>query len=178
MDHYALFSFEPGFVIDRTLLQTRYRDLQRAMHPDRFVSAGNQERRIAMQKSTQINEAFRILNDSMERARYLLNIRGYAWDDDSATVSDIDFLMTQMTLRESIAEVKAAEDPFAVIGDIMGHIMKALMQYEQDLTVLFDEASESANRQAAEIIKKMQFFRKLEQEAFELEAELEDMEDA
>ena len=176
MNHYELFALEQVFSIDRSELQNRYRDMQRAMHPDRFVSGSDQERRIAMQKSTQINEAFRVLNDPMERARYLLAIRGYAWDDDASTTSDTVFLMEQMELRESIVDVRAADDPFDALGVIMNHILKSLMDYEKELVILFDDVTNGTMNQIADVVKKMQFFRRLEQEGFELEADLEDLE--
>ncbi|NOX08379.1 MAG: Fe-S protein assembly co-chaperone HscB [Gammaproteobacteria bacterium] len=176
MDYYELFSLEVSFVIDRSDLQARYRDMQRAMHPDRFVSAGDQERRIAMQKSTQINEAFRILNDPMERARYLLELGGYAWSDEASTTRDSAFLIEQMELREAISAVRDADEPFDALGHIMDVIIKALMAYEQELVVLFSGDTKETMGNIADIIKKMQFFRRLEQEGFELEAELEDIE--
>ena len=72
MIYFQLFDLPINFNIDKTTLSKRYRELQRTVHPDKFASASDQERRLAMQKSTQINEAFTTLKHPLKRAQYIL----------------------------------------------------------------------------------------------------------
>ena len=68
-DHFALFGFAPAFALDEKALQQKYLALQREFHPDRAVP----ENKLAMlQKSADINEAYRVLKNPVERAEYLL----------------------------------------------------------------------------------------------------------
>ena len=60
-NHFELFGLPVGFDMDRDLLAERYLALQAAVHPDRFASAPDQERRLSMQASTRVNEAFQTL---------------------------------------------------------------------------------------------------------------------
>ena len=41
--HFALFDLQPGFRLDLDLLATRYRELARSVHPDRFADASERE---------------------------------------------------------------------------------------------------------------------------------------
>jgi molecular chaperone HscB len=172
--HFELFGLPQTFEIDRELLDSRFRELQRAVHPDRFASASDQERRISMQQTTRINEGYETLKDPLRRGRYLLELGGYEFSDEHHTISDPDFLVEQMELREALGEVRGSSVPLEKLGMIMDRIAT-------DFDVLATElkdylAATTANNQgvAADTLMKMQFFRRLGEEAGELEAMLED----
>ena len=93
--HFQRFDLPQSFDVDAALLDERYRDSQRAVHPDRFVNASDQERRLSMQQATLLNEGYRILKDPLRRGRYLLELQGYRFDDEHHTTSDTAFLMEQ-----------------------------------------------------------------------------------
>jgi molecular chaperone HscB len=172
--HFELFDLPQSFIVDRAGLDERYRELQRSMHPDRYVNASDQQRRLSMQQATLINEAYRTLQDPLLRGRYLLELSGAAFDDEHHTTSDAAFLMEQMELRETLAEVRAADDAFSVLGGIMDRITADLAAFESQLTAQFAAGDADSLAAAADTLVKMQFFRKLQAEAVELEVILED----
>lgn len=171
-DYFALFGLPAGYELDREALETRFRELQRAVHPDRYASAGDQERRLAMQKAAQVNEAYRVLRDPLARARYLLELRGHAFDDERSTQQDPEFLMEQMELREALGEVREQGDPLAALEGLMRRIRARLDELDAELGAVLAEARDTAA--AVELVQRMQFFRKLEQEAEALEAALDE----
>lgn len=170
--HFDLFELPVSFDVDPGRLDTRYRELQRSLHPDRFVNAGDRERLQSVQQATQVNEAYRTLKDPLLRGRYLLQLGGYVFDDEHHTNSDVEFLMEQMELRESLAGVRGTDDPFATLGTIMDRITRDLGGLESRLATQLAAGNDAAG--AADTLVKMQFFRKLQDEAVELEVELED----
>jgi molecular chaperone HscB len=170
--YFELFALPQSFRVDLELLDARYRDLQRTVHPDRFVNATDQERRLSMQQATRINEGYRILRDPLKRGRYLLELRGYSFDDEHHTTSDAAFLMEQMELREALAEVRGADDPFSILAGIMDRIAADFDDLTGELQARLDNVDEAGA--AADTLVKMQFFRRLNEEAQELEAALED----
>ena len=101
---FELFGLPVSFEVDIQQLSERYRDLQRAVHPDKFANASDRERRLAVEKAAQINEAFQTLKSPMNRARYMLEIRGVDFDNERDTHLDPMFLMEQMELREALGE--------------------------------------------------------------------------
>ena len=172
--HFELFGLPQSFDVDLARLDSHYRELQRTMHPDRFVTASDQQRRLSMQQATRINEGYQTLRDPLKRGRYLLELSGYRFDDQHHTTSDAAFLMEQMELREALAEVRAAADPFGALDTIMerisSDIVALLVQLEDNFTVSDAHALEAA----ADALMKMQFFRRLQEEVMDLEADLED----
>lgn len=69
---FAIFDLPVAFNVDQALLSERYLVLQKSLHPDNFVTADAQEQRIAMQKSTEVNDALKNLErpDSTRRSDY------------------------------------------------------------------------------------------------------------
>jgi molecular chaperone HscB len=173
-NYFELFSLPENYVIDGGDLTERYRDLQRVVHPDRFASGSDQERRLSMQASTLINEAFQTLKDPMLRARYLLSLHGVEIDAGTKSTQDMEFLMEQMELREELAEARDKPDPFAVVANIMSGIGQRIKMLGEKLTAQFESATPEHLEQAKDIVLKMQFLQKLQQDAESLEAELED----
>ena len=175
--HFDLFGLPLSFNVDAEQLDSCYRELQRTVHPDRFVRASDQERRISMQQATQINEGYQILKDPLLRGRYLLELGGHRFDDEHHTISDAEFLMEQMELRELLGAVREADDVFVALGKIMDRIATDIEGLVAALHRQFaagDPDGSGCSGCIAETLTRMQFFRKLQEEAMELEVTLED----
>jgi len=109
-DHFALFGLNRGFRLDLSDLDSRYRDIQAQVHPDRFVHAGEAERRISMQWAMHANEAYQTLKKPLERAKYLLHLRGHDIQAENNTAMPADFLMEQMEWREAVMDARNGRD--------------------------------------------------------------------
>jgi molecular chaperone HscB len=62
---------ERRFDLDVAALDARRKELSRALHPDRFASSPAAERRMALGRAIEVNEAFRALRDPIRRAEAL-----------------------------------------------------------------------------------------------------------
>lgn len=172
-NYFALFGLPVAYAIDRSALDQRYRELQRLAHPDRYASASDQERRIAMQQATRINEGYRVLKDRLARGTYLLELRGYHADNERSTHQDSAFLMEQMEMREELAAARTAADPLAALTPIVRRIEDHMDALEVRLAAALTQ-DQGVSAAAVTALQQMQFFRKLAQEAEALEADLED----
>jgi len=171
-NYFELFSLPQRYVLERAQLDARYRDLQRSVHPDRYASAGDQERRISMQQATKINEAYEVLKDPLKRGRYLLEVRGHAIEDQQISHQDPAFLMQQMELRETLAGIREHDDPLQALDRLAQTVRSQYRALESDLTQALDGGAEI--EQAVTLVLRMQFFKRLQEEVQELEADLED----
>ncbi len=113
-NHFELLGLPVTYQVDVAALDRAYRDLQGRVHPDRFASASEAERRVAMQWATRANEAYRTLRNPIDRARYLLGLKGFDTGEESNTSMPPDFLMQQMEWRESVEEGRARHDAAAL----------------------------------------------------------------
>lgn len=171
-NYFELFSLPQQYVLERAELDARYRDLQRTVHPDRYASASDQERRLSMQQATHINEAYQVLKDPLRRGRYLLELRGHVIEDQQTTHQDPEFLMQQIEFREALAEIRQQDDPLQALDRLAREIQAQYRTLESELAQALDAGEEFES--AVTLVLKMQYFMRLQNEAQELEADLED----
>ncbi len=171
LNHFELFGLPTGFVIDSEALSLRYRELQKAAHPDRFAGSSAQEQRLAVEQASRINEGYRVLKSPLLRARHLLELAGVELDDN-ATAMEPAFLMQQMELREALASVKSKADPFGALAELREDIEARERVLIDELAAAFDHGGEDALERATGDVRKMQFMSKLLQELDEMEEDL------
>jgi len=170
-NHFELFDLPASFEVEQETLALRYRDLQRAVHPDRFANASEQEKRLSVQQAAQINEAFQVLRQPLSRARYLLQLNGVPLDDTD-TQMEPAFLMEQMELREDLAEVRGAEEPFAALSRVRDTVESKEREIIEALQQAFADGGPEALEHARQLVRKMQFMQRLLGEVDELEETL------
>lgn len=170
-NYFELFGLPVSFDVDGEALALRYRDLQRALHPDRFANASDQERRLSMQQAARVNEGFRTLKAPLVRARYLLELRGLPLDDRD-TAMDSGFLMEQMELREALGDVRSAKDRFLALERVRDDIEARERLLVENLRNHFAGDDPSGLEQARQEVRKLQFMQRLLEEAADLEETL------
>lgn len=169
MDHFELFGLPVAYQIDRTQLLETFRKLQSQFHPDKVASGTEQDKRMAMQKSAQINDAYHVLKSDIARAEYLLTLQGVDIGSESQTMSDPEFLMQQMELREELSEIAFDDD---VESSILDFSAKADKLYKVQHQALIDSITAQNWEAAAGDIRKLKFIQKLNQEIEQLEDRL------
>jgi molecular chaperone HscB len=102
-DFFALFGLPRRFALDVAELEVLYRDMQARVHPDKFASAGEADKRLAMQLATHANEAYLTLKSPLKRGQYLLQLAGHDPQIEHNTAMPTDFLVEQMEWREAVA---------------------------------------------------------------------------
>jgi len=164
MNYFELFSLSPSFDVDTAILAERYRDLQRAVHPDKFANASEQDKRLSVQRTAQINDAFQTLKNPIQRAEHLLALKGLELSHESTTLKDTQFLMQQMEWRESLEEVSDSDDPEAEIEALYASFEAFAKPITAALKVLLLSDLVAEHLQAAEQIRKLKFMAKLQDE--------------
>ena len=109
-NHFDLFHLPQLFAIDMTALDRAYHEVQSQVHPDKFASATDAEKRVAMQWATRANEAYQTLKSPLKRASYLCELNGADLQTESNTAMPRAFLMQQMEWREALEDAKAAKN--------------------------------------------------------------------
>jgi molecular chaperone HscB len=129
------------FSIDVAAAEAAYKALAKAVHPDRFARADPQARRAAMQRTVQLNEAWRALRDPIRRAEYLVGLAGVDVGGEEGTVKrdaeggktripvPQDLLLETLELREALADARAEGDAARVsslTADVRAKLDEAL----------------------------------------------------
>jgi molecular chaperone HscB len=109
-DPFDTLGVEPRFDLDVPALEQRHRDLSRALHPDRYTGAPAAERRLALGRAIDANEAFRALKDPVRRAEALLARAGVPVGETREPKPPASLLMEMMEAREELSDAARAKD--------------------------------------------------------------------
>ena len=160
-NHFELLGMPVGYAVDASRLEHGYRELQSQVHPDRFAAATEAERRVAMQWAARANEAYRTLRDPLERARYILSLKGYDTEEETNTSMPADFLMQQLEWREAVAGARAAHDARA-----LREVSARLGEERREMLHVLERALDSDSNYEAgrSLVRKLRFLERLDEE--------------
>jgi molecular chaperone HscB len=161
---FELFRMRQQFAQDKLTLDTRWKELQREAHPDRFAVQGAAAQRVAMQWSVRINEAYQRLKDPLKRAAYLCELHGAPVDAENNTAMPPAFLMQQMEWRETLEEASG----LAELENLADQVDQARREALQTCEWMIDQARDYA--QAVGQVRALMF---IERFAHEVEVRLD-----
>ena len=136
MNYFELFNIPVSVTVDRTTLAKKYFELQKKYHPDFFAQEDETVQEEALEKTSELNKAFKILKDPDATIQYLLKIKGLLQEEEKYPLPP-DFLMEVMELNENLSE-----DSTAVIIDFEKDIYTAvssIIQNYNDDTITVEE---------------------------------------
>ena len=170
-DHFSLFGLNRGFRLDLSDLDSRYRDIQAQVHPDRFAHAGDADRRISMQWATHANEAYQTLKKPLERAKYLLHLAGHDIQAENNTAMPAEFLMEQMEWREAVMDARNGGDHHE-LEHLHNRLRSDINSRYEEIGKLIDDAADYM--QATDRVRRLMFLEKLLHEIDDALASLEE----
>ena len=158
-DYFELFELPVQFAVNLSELEQVWRSKSAQVHPDRFATASDAEKRVAMQWASLINEAYQVLKNPIKRATYLCEQQGVDIAAESNTSMPPEFLFKQMEWREELES--AAGNQYALL-----QLMQQVKTEEQDLN---HEVAELIDQQknwseAAEKLRQWMFIDKFRSE--------------
>lgn len=168
MDPFATLGIARSFEVDLTVVEKTHRDLSRALHPDRYLGATATERRAALGKAVEVNEAWRIVRDPVRRAEALLELSGVEVGENREPKPDPAFLANMLDLRDALADARSARDLQAV-RRLAHEIAERLRDAEAELSrgFAFGETRPLLGR-----LGELRFYRRFLEEVSAIEDEL------
>lgn len=158
-NYFELYGLQKTWTVDLDLLHQRYKQALLKTHPDRFAAAATDyERRLAVQYTALLNEAYAVLRSPIKRAIYLLKTLGVEVNFEMTTAMPVDFLLAQIKLREELESAADDEKKLLILKETVTN------NFEKELAVLsqfFADASEQSLSAAKETIAKLMFYEKL-----------------
>ncbi|MCF2856926.1 co-chaperone HscB [Pseudoalteromonas sp. SMS1] len=174
MRYFELFNLPADYNVDLNLLNQRYLELQRAVHPDKFAGKSEREKLLAVQKTAEINDALAVLKHPVKRAEYMLSEQGVDIRAEQQTLQDPAFLMHQMELREALEDIQHSSDPETEIDAFESQVKLLDKQYSEKLAEQLLAQDISVLEVAADNVRKLKFIYKLREELSRIEDTLLD----
>ncbi|GMV13484.1 MAG: Fe-S protein assembly co-chaperone HscB [Polyangiaceae bacterium] len=175
-DPFTTLGLLPAFDLDVEAAEKRHRELSRALHPDRYAQSPPAERRAALGKAIEVNEAWRTLRDPIRRGEALLRRMGLHVDEGQEPRPDPALLMEMMEKREELALAGRQRDA-ARLGALVKEMKEREAKATAALSAEFRRAADNggAGSHAAALqsgLGELRYYRRFLDEAATLEDEI------
>lgn len=160
-NYFEILGLKTQFTQDMNVVNDKLTQLQASVHPDNFATATMQEKRLMMQYSAMLNEAFTTIKDPIKRACHLLELAGIRVDAESTLALDDGFLEEQMDLRESLHTYK---NDIASLQSLQQKIEMKVQKILENLALLLDSTDLKNLLPAREKVIQVQFYQKFLEE--------------
>lgn len=169
-DPFETMGVESKFDLELDKLAERHRDLSRALHPDRYTGAPAAERRMALGKAIEVNDAYRVLKDPVRRAEAILRRAGVPVGETAEPKPSQALLMDMMDRREELADARRAKDLQAV--NKLANAVRERERVVLDLLGRALSAEGSAKAQALPHLGELRYLRRFLDEVSAIEEDL------
>ena len=138
-DYFGFFALPQKLQIDEAALEQRFHQLSWKLHPDNFVKASEYERNLALERSSELNDAYRMLRDPISRVEYLLLRAGVRKEGTTKQQAPPELLEEVFELNESLDELREAKSeglPAEAGGDLTAlraKLTEAQQNFQQKL---------------------------------------------
>jgi molecular chaperone HscB len=109
-DYFIFFGLPRKLTIDLADLEQRFHSLSWKLHPDNFVRASEGERHLSLDRSSQLNDAYRTLQNPVARIEYLLGLAGMRKEGQKKQQAPPELLEEVFELNESLDELREARE--------------------------------------------------------------------
>ena len=164
MSHFELFNLPTELDIDLALLKSNFLALQQQYHPDK---AEDKDR--ALIKSSEINQAYKVLSNVDSRAAYLLSLKKQDHHLDQS-ISDFEFLQSALEIREQLDEAFDTAELQSLKKEVQQWMDGLVREFKLDYT-------HEAWADARDTVRKLRFFQKVMNDIDKAEDQLLDDED-
>lgn len=139
-DYFTFFGLPRMLVIDPKDLEKRFRDLSRQFHPDFFHNGPPASKLASLERSSYLNDAYRVLKNPAARAEYLLGLEGLSPLKAEATAAakvlvPAALLEEVFAFNEELDEIRAARESGASRDELVARLERArtpiVVRYEE-----------------------------------------------
>jgi len=132
-DYFALFGLPRKLWIEMSGLEQKFLQLSWKLHPDNFVNASADEQASSLKRSSEVNDAYRVLRDPVGRVEYLLEIEGARKEGEQKQQAPPELLEEVFELNESLDELREAKESGADLETLKSRLELPQTGFQQKL---------------------------------------------
>jgi molecular chaperone HscB len=132
-DYFAFFALPQKLQIDESSLEQRFHQLSWKLHPDNFVKTSEYERNLALERSSELNDAYRTLRDPISRVEYLLLRAGVRKEGTTKQQAPPELLEEVFELNESLDELREAKSGGSDLTELRAKLTEAQQNFQGKL---------------------------------------------
>jgi molecular chaperone HscB len=132
-DYFAVFGLPRKLWLEMSLLEQKFLQLSWKLHPDNFVNSSDSERELSLKRSSELNDAYRVLRDPVGRVEYLLEIEGERKEGEKKQQAPPELLEEVFELNESLDELREAKSSGGDLSELKRRLQSAEQNFQEKL---------------------------------------------
>jgi molecular chaperone HscB len=144
--YFELFDLPRKLWIEMGALEQKFLQLSWKLHPDNFVNASEHERELSLQRSSELNDAYRVLRDPVARVEYLLGIEGARKEGEHKQQAPPELLEEVFELNEALDELRQAKVGGGDLAALKSRLESAQKNFQDKLGEVDAQLQASARR--------------------------------
>ena len=133
IDYFALFEMPRKLSIEMAGLEQKFLQLSWKLHPDNFVNAPREEQELSLKRSSELNDAYRVLRDPVARVEYLLKLQSARKEGEHKQQAPPELLEEVFELNESLDELREAKAGGVELEGLKSHLESAQKNFQTKL---------------------------------------------
>jgi molecular chaperone HscB len=132
-DYFTYFGLPRKLWMGMDGLEQKFLQLSWKLHPDNFVNTNEPEREMSLQRSSKLNDAYRVLRDPVARVEYLLELEGMRKEGEHKQQAPPELLEEVFELNESLDELREARSAGANLEALAAKLRAAEKNFGEKL---------------------------------------------
>jgi len=150
-DHFSLFALPRKLWIEMSTLEKKFLELSWKLHPDKFVNASPEEQETSLKRSSELNDAYRVLRDPVARVEYLLEIEGMRKEGEHKQQAPPELLEEVFELNESLDQLREAKTSGSDLASLKSRLESEERSFQEKLREVDAQLQETAKQWDAAI---------------------------
>jgi molecular chaperone HscB len=145
-DYFTFFELPRKLVIDPAALEGKFHTLSWKLHPDNFVRATEFERNLSLERSSELNDAFRTLREPVGRVEYLLDFLEVRKEGTTKQQAPPELLEEVFELNESLDELREARASGEDTAGLRERLSEAQLNFQKLLAEVDGELTSTSRK--------------------------------
>jgi molecular chaperone HscB len=150
-DHFSLFGLPRKLWIEMSALEKKFLELSWKLHPDKFVNASAEEQELSLRRSSELNDAYRVLRDPVARVEYLLELEGTRKEGEHKQQAPPELLEEVFELNESLDELRDAKASGSNLASLKSRLEAEEKNFQEKLGEVDAQLQDTAKQWDAAI---------------------------
>jgi molecular chaperone HscB len=125
-------------------LEQKFLQLSWKLHPDNFVNATETERELSLKRSSELNDAYRVLRDPVARVEYLLGLENMRKEGEHKQQAPPELLEEVFELNESLDELREAKSSGSDLAALKSRLEAVEKSFGENLGEVDAQLQEAA----------------------------------
>jgi len=142
MNYFELYGLPVLMKVDVAEIKVRFYELSRQYHPDFHTNAEEKDQAVVLEKSADVNNAYKIFQNTDDTIKYVLQLKNLIYEEEKYEL-DPEFLMEVMDINEELMELETGADDESLEACIL-KTKELLTQIYQDVAPIVENYRDDA----------------------------------